>query len=46
MAQIVTFGTMMARAAMRDMGRALGIPYAKCDKIAKMIPFGQTRVFT
>ena len=40
-AQIVTFGTMMARAAVRDMGRALGIPYAKCDKIAKMIPFGK-----
>jgi DNA polymerase III subunit alpha len=40
-AQIVTFGTMMARAAIRDMGRALGIPYAKCDKIAKMIPLGK-----
>ena len=40
-AQIVTFGTMMARAAMRDCGRALGIPYAKCDKIAKMVPFGK-----
>ncbi len=40
-AQIVTFGTMMARAAVRDMGRALGIPYAKCDKIAKMIPIGK-----
>ncbi|MBI4363584.1 MAG: DNA polymerase III subunit alpha, partial [Candidatus Doudnabacteria bacterium] len=40
-AQIVTFGTMMARAAVRDCGRALGIPYSKCDKIAKMIPFGK-----
>jgi DNA polymerase-3 subunit alpha len=40
-AQIVTFGTMMARAAIRDMGRALGIAYAKCDKIAKMIPLGK-----
>ncbi|MBI2607271.1 MAG: DNA polymerase III subunit alpha [Candidatus Doudnabacteria bacterium] len=40
-AQIVTFGTMMARAAVRDMGRALAIPYAKCDKIAKMIPLGK-----
>lgn len=40
-AQIVTFGTMMARAAVRDIGRALGIPYAKCDKIAKMVPIGK-----
>ncbi len=40
-AQIITFGTMMARAAVRDVGRALGIPYSKCDKIAKMIPFGK-----
>jgi DNA polymerase III subunit alpha len=40
-AQIVTFGTMMARAAVRDMGRALGIPYVKCDRIAKMIPIGK-----
>lgn len=40
-AQIVTFGTMMARAAVRDVGRALGLPYSKCDKIAKMIPFGK-----
>lgn len=40
-AQIVTFGTMMARAAIRDVGRALGLPYSKCDKIAKMIPFGK-----
>ncbi|MGE5392582.1 MAG: DNA polymerase III subunit alpha [Candidatus Saccharibacteria bacterium] len=40
-AQIITFGTMMARAAVRDVGRALGIPYAKCDQIAKMIPMGK-----
>lgn len=40
-AQIVTFGTMMARAAVRDVGRALGTPYSKCDRIAKMIPFGK-----
>lgn len=37
-AQIVTFGTMAARAAVRDVGRALGKPYAFCDRIAKMIP--------
>jgi DNA polymerase-3 subunit alpha len=40
-AQIITFGTMMARAAVRDVGRALGIPYSKCDQIAKMIPIGK-----
>ena len=36
--QIVTFGTMAARAAVRDVGRAMDIPYATCDKIAKLIP--------
>ncbi len=40
-AQIITFGTMKARAAVRDVGRALGIPYGKCDRIAKMIPIGK-----
>ena len=37
-AQIVTFGTMAARAAVRDVGRAMDIPYATCDKTAKLIP--------
>lgn len=37
-AQIITFGTMAARAAIRDVGRVLGLPYAYCDKISKMIP--------
>ncbi len=36
--QIITFGTMAARAAVRDVGRALNLPYAEVDKIAKMIP--------
>lgn len=36
--QIVTFGTMAARACIRDVGRALDYPYAEVDKIAKMIP--------
>ncbi len=36
--QIVTFGTMAARNAIRDVGRALDKPYALCDKIAKMVP--------
>jgi DNA polymerase-3 subunit alpha len=39
-AQIITFGTMAARAAVRDTGRALGYTYTFCDQIAKMIPFG------
>jgi DNA polymerase-3 subunit alpha len=41
-AQIITFGTMAARAVVRDVGRALGYPYSFCDQIAKMIPFGLT----
>ena len=39
-AQIGTFGTMMARAAVRDVARALGHPYATGDRIAKLIPIG------
>src|SRR5690348_9057190 len=39
-AQIITFGTMMARAAVRDAGRVLEIPYGSVDKVAKMIPEG------
>jgi len=37
-AQIITFGTMAARAVVRDVGRVMGIPYSEVDKIAKMIP--------
>lgn len=37
-AQIITFGTMAARAAIRDAGRALGMPYDFCDRTAKLIP--------
>ena len=40
-AQIITFGTMAARAAIRDTGRALGYEYSYCDRVAKMIPTGQ-----
>ncbi len=36
--QIITFGTMAARAAVRDVGRAMDYPYALCDRIAKLIP--------
>jgi DNA polymerase III subunit alpha len=39
-AQIITFSTMMARAAVRDAGRVLEIPYGTVDRIAKMIPEG------
>lgn len=38
-AQIITYGTMAARAAVRDVGRVLGYPYGFVDKIAKLIPF-------
>ncbi len=37
-AQIITFGTMAARAAVRDVGRVLDLPYGYCDKISKLIP--------
>jgi DNA polymerase-3 subunit alpha len=37
-AQIITFGTMAARAAVRDVGRALGLPYGEVDRVAKLIP--------
>ena len=37
-AQIVTFGTLAARAAVRDVGRAMGIPYGEVDAVAKLIP--------
>src|SRR5579863_10420049 len=37
-AQIITFGTMAAKAAIKDVGRAMEIPYAEVDRIAKMVP--------
>ena len=43
-AQIITFGTMAARAAIRDAGRALGLPYAFCDQVAKLVPAPPTPV--
>ena len=39
-AQIITFGTMMARAAVRDAGRVLEVPYGTVDRVAKLIPEG------
>ena len=37
-AQIITFGTMAAKAAIKDVGRAMDMPYADVDRIAKMVP--------
>ena len=37
-AQIITFGTMAAKAAIRDVGRAMDVPYAEVDRIAKLVP--------
>ncbi|MBL7068853.1 MAG: DNA polymerase III subunit alpha [Candidatus Omnitrophica bacterium] len=37
-AQIITFGTMMAKGVIRDVGRVMGMPYADVDKIAKLVP--------
>ncbi|MBI2917245.1 MAG: DNA polymerase III subunit alpha [Chloroflexi bacterium] len=39
-AQIITFGTLGARAAIRDVGRAQGLPYGEVDRVARLIPFG------
>ena len=39
-AQIITFGTMGAKAAIRDVGRALGMPYSNVDQVARQIPLG------
>ncbi|WP_410208405.1 DNA polymerase III subunit alpha [Fusobacterium sp.] len=41
-AQIITFGTMKARAAIRDVGRVMDTPLFKVDKIAKLVPFNAT----
>ncbi len=38
-AQIITFGTMAARAAVRDVGRAMGVSYSVTDQVAKLVPF-------
>ncbi len=38
-AQIITYGTMAAKAVVRDVGRVLGLPYGFVDKVAKLVPF-------
>src|SRR2546423_13461844 len=37
-AQIITFGTMAAKAAIKDVGRAMDIPYGDVDRLAKLVP--------
>ncbi|MFO1282068.1 MAG: DNA polymerase III subunit alpha [Burkholderiales bacterium] len=44
--QIATFGTMAAKAAVRDVGRVLDLPYTFCDGIAKLIPFQPGKLVT
>ncbi len=41
-AQIITFGRMEARQSVRDVGRVLGMPYSEPDRVAKLIPFGNS----
>ncbi|MDH4163927.1 MAG: DNA polymerase III subunit alpha [Nitrospirota bacterium] len=36
--QIITYGTMLAKGVIRDVGRVLDIPYAECDRVAKLVP--------
>jgi DNA polymerase-3 subunit alpha len=44
--QIVTFGTMAAKAVVRDVGRVLDMPYSFCDQLAKLIPFQPGKLIT
>ncbi len=45
-AQIITFGTLGARAALRDVGRALGMPYSDVDRVARLVPFAPGMTLT
>src|SRR5882757_331674 len=45
-AQIVTFGTLGAKAVVRDVGRVLDLPYSKCDQLSKLIPHNPTDPWT
>jgi DNA polymerase III subunit alpha len=42
--QIITFGAMLPRAGVRDIGRVLGVSYGKCDKLSKIIPRSQNNI--
>ncbi|MCY4052267.1 MAG: DNA polymerase III subunit alpha [Hyphomicrobiales bacterium] len=41
-AQIITFGTLQARAVLRDVGRVLGVPYGQVDRLCKLVPYTPT----
>ncbi len=45
-AQIITFGTLLARGVLRDVGRVLGLPYGQVDQLAKLIPYNPTNPVT
>lgn len=45
-AQIITFGKLQARMALRDIGRVIGLPYGRVDQLSKMIPFDPSRPLT
>ncbi|MBY0332109.1 MAG: DNA polymerase III subunit alpha [Acetobacteraceae bacterium] len=45
-AQIITFGKLQAKAAVRDVGRVLGMPYGQVDRIASLIPFNPAKPVT
>lgn len=45
-AQIITFGTMAAKAVLRDVGRTLGFPYGFVDQLAKLVPFDPSMTLT
>ncbi len=45
-AQIITFGTLGAKAAIRDVGRALGMPYSDVDRVARLVPYSPTMTLT
>jgi DNA polymerase-3 subunit alpha len=42
-AQIITFGTLQARAVLRDVGRVLQLPFHQVDKLAKLVPFNPAK---
>ena len=45
-AQIITFGTLQARAVLRDVGRVLGMPYGQVDRICKLVPYNPANPVT
>jgi DNA polymerase-3 subunit alpha len=45
-AQIITFGKLQAKAAVRDVGRVMGMPYGQVDRIASLIPFNPAKLVT